>query len=459
MITAPNSVSSSNGSKPLPMAPKKFDPDEIRRIAEARGYFGGRPVPVKKDGADVAQFDGARVLMIDVTPELAALWLKNNFKNRPLREDTVKAYARDMINKVWVATHQGIAFNDQDQLIDGQHRLHAVLMANVTVRMMVTFGLPEKIEGSEMTTMDAVDRGATRTVGDQLLIQHGIKYGSLTASICAAIASICFGDRTRRLSVGQTLEVYREFESSVDYVILHKSKAIGLRSAGVLAGFAFAMQVDPKSQDQGGEIVAMFTNLNTGENLKPGSAIAALRAFLTSDEAKLFTRSLDRGLAELILQAIYLEQQGKPVEKLEMSLEGAEHFKALQATRVEKIGNLFRLPKNRRDAETQRPLPSVDSVPSVVKPSPERPTLEKILRVVEQQFGVSRLILGGRGDDQDVSFPRGAFVTLAISLGHPASEIGPQIRRSVDAVQSLNWPKKMQGPKQVKALADLKGKL
>jgi hypothetical protein len=77
-----------------------------------------------------------------------------------------------------------------------------------------------------------------------------------------------------------------------------------------------------------------------------------LRAFLTSDEAKLLTRSLDRGVAELSLQAIMLESEGKPVSKLEMSLDGANHFRAAQPERVKKVAGLFELPGH--EAKTRK---------------------------------------------------------------------------------------------------------
>lgn len=306
-----------------------------------------------------------------VTPAVAERWLRVNGRNRPVRKDVVKAYARDMLNKVWAPTHQGVAFNDQNQLIDGQHRLHAIVLSGVTVRMMVTFGLPSKIEGKEMTTMDAVDRGATRSVADQLTIQHGMNNGSITASICAALASLCYGERTRRLSVGQTLEVFREFEPAVLYVIEHRTKQTGLRTTGVLAGFAFAMMSEwsgpvkerskaaPNTRLKGEDgstwsgptkVGEMMAKMNSGEGLEKKSAIRKLREFLTSDEAKLFTRSLDRGLAELVLQAIWMESKGKPAEKLHAGVEGAEHFRSLQKSRVSKMAAIFKL-KNERDLE------------------------------------------------------------------------------------------------------------
>lgn len=340
--------------------PVIFDPEEIRRIValgKERGMIRdtGTATPIAKNGEDAAKLGAFRSQWMNVSPAMAAEWLGNNFRNRPLSDDVVQAYARDMINGVWIPTHQGIAFNDRDELIDGQHRLSAIVLCGVTVRMMVTFGLPSAIDGKEMTTMDAVDRGRTRSVADQLKIQHGFKDGSIIASICKSVSALCSAERTRRLSVGQTLEIFRAFETAVRWVIDHRSKEVGLRQAGVLAGFAFALATDEdasgkKATNRSTPISDMFDRLVSGEALKPRSPIAHLRAFLTSDEAKLLTRGTDRALAELVLQAIFLETNRKSVSKLVMATEGADYFRALQKERVDKIAEMFRLP----DAQPRR---------------------------------------------------------------------------------------------------------
>lgn len=351
-----------------PTKGNRIDPDEVKRlvrVGQERGLVAlNAALPVRKDGFDLAQLKSVRSQWQDVTPAMAKAWLKNNFRNRPISEDVVTAYARDMIAGKWVPTHQGIAFNDKDELIDGQHRLQAIELSGCTIRMMVTFGLPARIDGQEMTTMDAVDRGRTRSVGDQLGIQHGMCNGSLTAAICAALSSLCYGERTRRLSVGQTLDVFRAFEPAVLYVIDQRSREVGLRCTGVLAAFAFAMMTEKEFEKVQREPVTsipetrkkilatggcspvsqMFAQLNTGLDLDPGCAIDRLRGFLTSDEAKLITRSLDRGIAELALQAIYHQQRGEKPKKLLMVLDGANHFRAQQKERVEKVGALFKLP-------------------------------------------------------------------------------------------------------------------
>ena len=343
---------------PRPAAVADFrSREEVRAFVEemrAKGKISGPVIvpapakdwkarPVKRDGVSTGLVGGAAAGVpvgvvsqwMNVTPKLAAEWLQNNFVNRPLSEDTVIAYARDMMNGVWTRTHQGIAFNDLDALIDGQHRLHAVIRSGRTVPMMVTFGLPAKIEGAEMTTMDAVDRGKPRSVADQLKIQHGLKNGSAIAMVVKSIAALCSSERTRRLSVGQTLDIYRAFREPVDRVIEERPREHGLKSAGVLAGFAFAMAAVP-------EVAVAWDALRTG-TAAGGSALAKLRDFLTSDEAKLLMRTNDRALAELVLEALRLDAAGKQVVTLELSQAGVIAFRGRQPERVEMVASMFRL--------------------------------------------------------------------------------------------------------------------
>lgn len=75
--------------------------------------------------------------------------------NRPQVAGAIQALATDMINDAWKFSHQGIAFNDEGQLIDGQHRLEALILADklvpgISIPIMITWNLPgesnEKID-------------------------------------------------------------------------------------------------------------------------------------------------------------------------------------------------------------------------------------------------------------------------------------------------------------------------
>jgi hypothetical protein len=318
----------------------QLDPEEIRRLVAKSKDAGLIQVPgcvkILKNGTAATTAGTVISQWMDVDPGLAAHWLQNNVRNRPLADDTIIAYARDMRNGEWAETHQGLAFNDRDELIDGQHRLHAIIRAGVTVRMMVTFGLKSEIKGKEVTTMDAVDRGRPRSVADQLKIQHGLKDGSKIAMICASLACLCQSERTRRLSVGQTLEIYRAFQPSISWVIQFAAKDPGLRAKGVAAACAFAIAAAPKLKDA-------CHRLYTGESLSPGSPLHQLREFLVSDDAKLLNRGSDRALADLVLEAIHLHIAGVTVPRLELGQTGRKAFQALQQDRVRRIAEMFEL--------------------------------------------------------------------------------------------------------------------
>ncbi|MFG2452655.1 hypothetical protein ACGFSG_25040 [Streptomyces sp. NPDC048512] len=63
----------------------------------------------------------------------------------------------------WQLTHQGIAFDEDDVLIDGQHRLAAIVRAGLTVPLTVTHGVPR----AAFTVMDT---GRKRTGRDALAL-------------------------------------------------------------------------------------------------------------------------------------------------------------------------------------------------------------------------------------------------------------------------------------------------
>lgn len=101
----------------------------------------------------------------EISPETATAWLANNADfQRKLRQTVVDRYARDMLNGAWNLTHQGIAFDTKGRLIDGQHRLAAIVKAGVPVKMTVVRDTPAG-------AFDHVDIGFCRTTADVLKTQ------------------------------------------------------------------------------------------------------------------------------------------------------------------------------------------------------------------------------------------------------------------------------------------------
>lgn len=77
-----------------------------------------------------------------ITPEIASKILDNNKGNRKPNGAVVKRYAQMMLNGDWETTHQGIAIGSDGRLLDGQHRLMAVAVSGVTVKILVSRGVP-----------------------------------------------------------------------------------------------------------------------------------------------------------------------------------------------------------------------------------------------------------------------------------------------------------------------------
>lgn len=282
----------------------------------------------------------------------ATAWLDYNIHNRKLSKGKVAAFARQHYHGEFVATHQGIAFGideqGNEQLIDGQHTLKMILVTNQPLTRMVTFGLPKKVKNFH--TMDVIDAGG-RSVSDQLKISHGITESGPKKQICMALASICYGARTRNLQVGETLTVLNTFKPSIEFVLEHRSKEPGLRQAGVLAGFAFAHAA------LGQKVEKWFEELNSGKGLltadeymkirkvcKTARPLDHLRQFLTSPESALFSKSMNRAIAEITLQVIYGEVHNVKTQQLEQSEVGTNWFSAKLKDRVSKIAALFAQP-------------------------------------------------------------------------------------------------------------------
>lgn len=123
--------------------------------------------------------------ILTITPNEASKYLANNPANRKISEKEVEALASDMREGRWHITHQGIAIGKTGRLLDGQHRLAAVIKAGIPVQMMVTFDVDE-------SAMDAIDQGRRRSVGDIFLFAGEEPWMRSKTVIAAARFLLCY---------------------------------------------------------------------------------------------------------------------------------------------------------------------------------------------------------------------------------------------------------------------------
>ena len=114
-----------------------------------------------------------------VTADIAKSLLEMNTTNRPLSQSQVKLYANEMLRGKWKLNGEALIFgtddSGEDSIISGQHRLHALILAN---KLYATHANPAEeypeatlelttvvIFGVAIDTADSVDLGMTRKHG------------------------------------------------------------------------------------------------------------------------------------------------------------------------------------------------------------------------------------------------------------------------------------------------------
>jgi hypothetical protein len=118
----------------------------------------------------------------DIPPGLAKKYLATMPKNRRVRKKHADNLTLLMKDGHWKKTGDAIRFNQKGELIDGQHRLMAVIASGITIRTLVIREVPNN------AFMD-LDTGAVRSPGDLLSIA-GHKFSNNIASIIRLANSI-----------------------------------------------------------------------------------------------------------------------------------------------------------------------------------------------------------------------------------------------------------------------------
>lgn len=256
-----------------------------------------------------------------ITPAMASAWLSDNkFDNRNLTDRLVDKIARDIKENKWVVDGSAIRFDKKGNVIDGQHRLWAIVTAGKPIESLVIHGLSEE-------SKDIIDTGKTRSNSD-ILHFHGYVNTASLANAC-------------RLSIGykknegnlynwasgssklhcSSSEIVAEAESNRDLVNCHQKvisykfikKFIGLGTA------SFCLHIFSKLDKRKAE--EFFYLLEKGENLKEGDPILALRNSLALRDH--LTMKLAKGgnyrtayLIALVIKAWNAYRNGKQVKRL-----------------------------------------------------------------------------------------------------------------------------------------------
>lgn len=136
-----------------------------------------------------------------VTPELAEKWLSYNTGNRSVSDARVTFYSQELIQSRWQLNGESIKFDTDGRLLDGQHRLMAVIKSGVSLKTFVVHGLPTSV----FTT---IDTGKGRTGRDALKINSVENATNISTGIKRFLILKTGFTKQRRVSNSEVIDEY-----------------------------------------------------------------------------------------------------------------------------------------------------------------------------------------------------------------------------------------------------------
>lgn len=248
-----------------------------------------------------------------VTPEMAAEWLKRNERNRKINPKHVSNLARAIAQGDWTLNGEAVKLSTQGQILDGQHRLEAIVEAGVGIFTLVVSDLPQM-------TQETMDQGRKRSFADALSMA-----GVPNATLVQAIARRAWmWDRGNlRFSNTDAPSVQEQDHTLEKYPHIHRSAELASRastayrpSRGAVTGTAHHLfiQIDP---DQTAQFFASFAS---GLDLSKGHPVAALRQRLLNDVTTSKRVPFHQGLAYFI-RTWNAVREGREMAKIQHTAE------------------------------------------------------------------------------------------------------------------------------------------
>jgi hypothetical protein len=111
-----------------------------------------------------------------ITPSIAKKYLEQNINNRRYSQPVLLRYTADMINNKWKQdTGECIKISKTGRILDGQHRLKAVILSNCSIYFYVATNIDDSV-------FDVLDTGKARNSSDCFYVA-GIKASNTIPSM------------------------------------------------------------------------------------------------------------------------------------------------------------------------------------------------------------------------------------------------------------------------------------
>jgi hypothetical protein len=244
-----------------------------------------------------------------ITPDTAKeLLLKNIDNNRKLKPKLVQKYVSDILSGNWNTISDSLKIDKNDNLIDGQHRLHAIIEANKPVELSISRGYDTK-------AAQFLDIGAKRTVSDIARLQ-GIqltpKISSMLRNVVAA--GLTTSDFMVKVSLTEQdlIDLYQTIEQEVKYALelRQNSKVAKTAAMAVLTRVALYYDVvNNPSTDEANRLAEAKNVLITGVTSEVNNPLICARDYIMTQKA--LGREAITQMMQYVDYALFLYMNGE----------------------------------------------------------------------------------------------------------------------------------------------------
>jgi len=268
----------------------------------------------------------------EITPDDAKQMLGVNHANRRLIDAGVERLKGIIERGEWMEdSTDGIGLDLDGGVVNGQHRLTAIMESGITVRALVVRNVrPEVIK--------VIDQGLPRNLAQILQMTGKYEYSSdLAASITNLWRVANDYEKTmpsaHKPTVPQLLEFFEAHPHLVDSVRVAVDVARAVKSIprGWLAPYHYLMAtVDPDAAD------VFFSKLETGAEINPGDPVYALREKLIANAS---ATKPETGVVPVawVVKAWEADQAGKSLTKQTLKYQ----YKGARAEDFPKVSHIM----------------------------------------------------------------------------------------------------------------------
>ena len=247
-----------------------------------------------------------------ITPTMAKLWLEANTNNfRHVTPQRVAAYTAAMANGDWDLTGESIIFHADGTLLNGQHRLAAVVRSGATIESVVVRGV--------LCKSLHTDRGKPRTV-TQWLAYNKVP----NAALVAAAARMCVAyDKGLWAVTGWGVDRLLDTEI-VDFAMGHHKQMVPTSTFVRIHGISTATLTtllyigSGRNDPSKNEVASWFVEgLRTGADLQDTDAVLHLRN-------RLERQTKGHGMTPFMTRMVLTLAWNKTVQGVECSPRGLQ---------------------------------------------------------------------------------------------------------------------------------------